>query len=753
MVKTIAWSSGGLNYTGVYPWKEFLTNTYIENKIKNFAMMRGNLHLKFVLAASPFVYGATLVSYTPVPTLMTDSIEGTVNPIQNSQKPHVWLFPQNSEGGEMVLPFFWPHQYVDLSLEATLEQLGLIRLNEVISLDTANDAAIPTLTIQVYAWLEDVMLEGPTSALILQVGTEYTKGPVERISTAIASAASAVKHVPILAPFAIATEIGASAISSISSIFGWSKVIPVKDLLGVKNLAYGDWMSSEKSEAGYKFALDPKSELSVDPRIVNLNGEDELVVTNLVQKECYMVSSNWLSSDAAGTTLFRIPISPMLMDYDYDSGTETYSYYMSPMAYFAHMFQYWRGDIQLRFQLVASQYHRGRIKLTFDPHGDIGTGDYTNVAITKIVDITEDNDVIFTIPYMQEEAWSQARVYPPVDYGKGSLASPNPPYTNGTVKVEVLTPLSSPQATPSCHIMMFVRGGPNLELAVPRSLPNKTTLMELQVGEESGGTIVTQQVVPERFRLHFGERVNSLRQLLARNYVSQEYFPFGEENVSTLWHYDLRFRRVPNPPGYCEFDYLYSESIETPYTNKRFTFSVLHPIQWVSACFAAQRGGIQTTLDLDGCPSQDVVAYISRRLGTIPDNSDTFIGSKTLWGTLTSQQTTVQLVAQERQSEDTTKGVFKNNFSITPSVTFEATDQHSALFYQTRQEIWLRGSATDDSNTEYFNVDYNGYYSANDRSVRLVRSCCIAPDFNLHFFVCTPTVYSNENLYRNMYVS
>lgn len=768
LIKTVSWGSGGPSPTSLYPWYEYLDTTTISNKLQNFGMFRGNLHLKFIVSSNPFVYGSALISYTPMYSDVTDSIDETTNIIQNSQKPCFWVYPHTNSGGEMVLPFFWPHQYVDLSLATTVQKLGKLQIDEVVALDTANDATVPTLSIQIYAWMEDLMLEGPTSISILQVGvedrypedgsvrydtprgpTEYTQGPVERVSTNVASVAGKLSNIPIIGSFAKATEIGASAVSSVASLFGWSKVIPVENHNAIKIMSHADWNSSEKTEPGSKFALDPKAELSVDPRILNLDGRDELTLSYLLQKETFLLSESWVVGDAQDSTIMRMPVWPMVYDSTLSSGVYTLN--MPPMAYFGSMFEYWRGDIIFRFKLVASSFHRGRLKITFEPHGNVASGDYSNVLLTKIVDITESNDIEFRVPYMQEEAWSQL-IFDPEDdknigHNDGSGAHVFP-YTNGTISVKVLTPLSSPQAVPTCTLIAFVRGGDNLEYSVPHEPPHYTTHQDLQVGRELGDT---NQVVPQRFSMQFGERVSTLRQVLSRTSISQIYIPYTDQSAISQYGYRIYFRRTPNPPGFNTGEYSYAESVITPETNARFTWSFMHPINWVAPCFAAMRGGIQNTISVEGISSAPATIRIVRRNGFINTNATELCGYTKNYGVNTASLDDYRAdIIQDHQAQNSPSGMIAFNTNSTPSCLFEATDQHAAVFNTTRQEQWLRGTSVDDTYNEHYEVLTTATPSDFEYT-HVVRACNIAPDFNLHFFVCTPTVYYCTDLYTEKY--
>lgn len=747
LIQTPTWNGAGIDVGRFNPWTDFLTNSYIENKLKNYALIRGQLHVKVTITANPFTYGALLLSYTPLVDQMTESIETSTGALQNSQKPHIWVWPQDNAGGEMVLPFFWRSNYLNMLTTTDTDRIGELFFEVVTALDTANDVTVPDLTIQVYAWMTDVMLECPTTQAILQGGDEYSQGPVERMGSAVAAVARAAQQLPIIAPFALATEIGAQAVSGIAALFGWSKVLEIENSRSVKNRPTHGMATSDISDAGDKLAIDPKCELTVDPRVVNLSGQDELSMSYILQKEAYIANANWLASDALGAQLFEIPIWPMLMRLV--DNTTYQDITMTPMAYFGTMFQYWRGDIILRFRLVASRYHRGRIKITFEPQGEVGAGEYSNVAITKIVDITEECDFEITIPYMQEYPWCKNPFDPAddnsigYDYGKTGSAAHVDSITNGTVRVQVFTTLTSPQAAPSCHVLAFARGSPSLEMAVPRDIgASNLSLLTLQSGEE----IQTNQSHPQRFHVNFGESITSLRQVLCRSSLSHIYKPFSRLASSNFQYVIvIKRQRLPASPGYNSDAYLYSESMLTPTTNARFTFSYMHPINWVSACYAGLRGGVQHTVLYDSPNTFGKIGAVkaARRHGLIGANDATLDTNPiALTAGNGAVQTHVEYAYPLMHSTRGGMGLTSTHSEIMPSLTFEVPDQHQCVLNTTRQSDWLLGSSFDDTRTthlEYFaDIRVDG---GNDLLGDLRLYMNIAPDFNLHFFVCTPTVY------------
>jgi hypothetical protein len=80
-----------------------------------------------------------LVSYTPLleyfnPALINGDPAGIGRDnISRSQRPHIYLYPQNNQGGEMVLPFLWHREWLDISELDDVQSMGTIDVRTLAS--------------------------------------------------------------------------------------------------------------------------------------------------------------------------------------------------------------------------------------------------------------------------------------------------------------------------------------------------------------------------------------------------------------------------------------------------------------------------------------------------------------------------------------------------------------------------------------------------------------------------------------------
>jgi len=168
------WSVGLPLFEEFNPWKLFLDDPRVAEKIANFELYRSKLHVKMVISGTGFHYGRALVSYNPLSGFDEVTVDRNfldTDLIGASQKPHFFLNPTNNSGGQLDLPFFWSNNYLSLS-DLDRDYMGEMTIKSMTNLLHANGGNDP-VTITVYAWASDVVLTMPTSVTTL-TSLDYT---------------------------------------------------------------------------------------------------------------------------------------------------------------------------------------------------------------------------------------------------------------------------------------------------------------------------------------------------------------------------------------------------------------------------------------------------------------------------------------------------------------------------------------------------------------------------------------------------
>lgn len=226
-IGTYNWATNSDFFQNFNPWSLYMQNPRVINRLANYRLLRCKLHVRFTINGNGFYYGRALCSYNPFPnddnlTVIRQFFQADL--VAASQRPHVYLDPTNSQGGDLVLPFFTYENVLDIVTQ-TWQNMGSVNIKSMQDLKHANGATDP-ITINVFAWAEDVKFAIPTQfepASIAPQADEYGKKPVSRIAGAVAKFAGMLSSAPVIGPFARATEIGAQAIGAIATLFGYSK--------------------------------------------------------------------------------------------------------------------------------------------------------------------------------------------------------------------------------------------------------------------------------------------------------------------------------------------------------------------------------------------------------------------------------------------------------------------------------------------------------------------------------------------------
>jgi hypothetical protein len=476
-----SWGTGALVTDDFDPWSLYFENPRVSNKIANFNLLRANLRLKVVINGNGFMYGRAIFAYQPFQVyddLSTHTGLITGDLVQTSQLPHVFLDPTTSTGGDLKLPMFHYNNYIEIPT-SQWNELGRVYIRTLNSLEHANGAS-DQVTISVFAWSEDVRLSIPTSVdpdtLSPQSGFESQMGEIDEANktgvvsgpaTAVAKWTSFLMKVPYIGPFATATNIAATATANVARIFGYSRPPVTKSPEPYKPTCASSFALTNVPDTAQKLTVDDKQELTIDPRIAGLGGGDPMNIREIAKRESFLTKFSWNIGTATETLLWNARVDPVTWDTD-TTGLDT-SYHFPACAFAALPFQYWTGSMRFRFQIVCSTFHKGRLKIVYDPNFLDGT-EY-NINYLRIVDIADETDFTIEVGNGQPRTLLDHHL-PGVDSVTQMYSSTA--YTakeagNGVIGVYVVNELTTPNSTVTSDIEVnvFVSMGDDFEVFVP----------------------------------------------------------------------------------------------------------------------------------------------------------------------------------------------------------------------------------------------------------------------------------------------
>lgn len=758
-------STNGILGSVIEPWFLFLNNSVIKNKLQNYAFLRAKLCMKFVVNATPFHYGMMRVAYEPninsnntgdrISKLRSNPVSTNPELVTLSQMPGTWIIPADNSGGEIHVPFFRYNNWLPLTSAAQAKTMGALRYYVAFPLSVATTSGSTSITIDTFAWLEDVELNGSTAELTLQAKDSYD-GPISHTASAIAKISSRLNDVPVIGRFARATQIGASAIADIASMFGFTNTPIVADTHGFVPLAAPHLSSCEISTPIQKLTLDPKQELSIDPTMHGLSNVDEMSLKYITSKKSALVMDGWSTSDAIGTVLFNARVSPALfsqvsiMDGAVERGRRVYN---TPLSYVSALFTHWRGDIIFEFEVVCTKFHKGRLKITWDPLGSQGVTPLAeNSVFTTILDIGETNKASFRVPFHQAYNFLRLRGIDSDNWTVGNALAVNDAFDNGMFIVSVLTPLMSPVSPQNVGILISVRGAENLEFANPKAnLANSSGVPPSFFAVQSAdvldmeGTTVTfgdeGDQHPNRYDLNFGERIVSLRALLHRQSLFDVSAPGGSASTRFLTYLKSYTRFLPmfgyDPAGMSTANRTFAVG-----GSYAFNWVQTHPMTYVAMMYGGFRGSVNYTANI----TNDIFPYVgdvrleritnsSRsgdRMGRIAaslnDGTTTPVSQRYVNFTVPYAGTAGTAITNSQQN-----GMISWNMPMMTGVNFQYTDPTSAVNGNTVDQMNLESSLM------HVNLKQVTDFTAS-RGFTVTTYAGSGPDYTCLWWICCPTI-------------
>lgn len=616
------------------PWTLFFENPRVINRINNYQNLRGSLKLKIALNGNPFYFGRGLVAYRPLRVFDQFTPFYGNDPasyMRASQLMHVQLNPTESLGGTMHLPFIWQLNTMNIP-SAVWGLMGEIQMLSYTPLKHAQNGLDP-ITVSVFAWCEDIELSTPTTdnsaGLVAQSSDEYGDGPISYPASVVSKVAKMLSNIPQIKPYALATDVAATSVGNMARHFGYSKPIVATNISRVRR-QMGMLANSDYDDPCDKLTLSAKQAVTVDSRVVGLAGDDEMSVINIAQRESYLTQWLWQTSDPVGEMLGNARVCPWAHNY----GNIDTEFQMTPMGHVSEVFKYWRGTIRYRFQVVASCYHKGRIKITYDP--SVQTSDELNVAFSRIIDISTTKD--FTMDVAWGQPTSFLPVYSiensPIDQGHSTTQyTATNPYANGIITITVMNQLTTPNPlnVDPITILVSVCAGPDFELAVP-TCPGRTSYAppvgnrQIEVQSEEcdpmddspspEGTnqelIASDDYSADIYKVYFGETYPSILPLMKRFVTYRlENFP-GEDKMFKVTRQSFPLYRGVMPGA-----------VDDTRNDCNMTFT-----NWFTPTFLCRRGGMRRKiLALDDTKTTTGRMYISNH----PTNSQkNFSGAASL---------------------------------------------------------------------------------------------------------------------------
>lgn len=195
---------------------------------------------------------------------------------------------------------------------------------------------------------------------------------------------------------------------------------------------------------------------------------DEMRIDVIKRKFMLLDIFSWSQQNNNGALLWQMPVNPLPpKDRLYQvspAGANTLAQYqITPIGFLSSLHQYWRGSIEYRFDIVASQFHSGKLMLAYIPGVEEGfVPSLEQARASPNIVISLDNAMTYTwkVPYIADRPWWPRR------YAGESVT--NNMRSPSKIFAFVLNELVLASSVPSrLEVLVYMRGGEDMEFSIP----------------------------------------------------------------------------------------------------------------------------------------------------------------------------------------------------------------------------------------------------------------------------------------------
>lgn len=668
----------------------------------------------------------------------------------------------------MVLPMFWYKNYLDIP-QNDWSDLGSLTVRAINDLKHANGAN-DKVTVSVFAWAEDVSFSVLTarepSTLIPQMGEideANRNGVISKPASVVEKCAGALKSIPAIAPFALATEMAASTVGKIAKMFGYSRPLVTRAPDPFIPRPIGQLALTNVPDNCMKLTIDDKQELSIDPRIAGLSGgTDPLNIKDIAKRESYLTTFSWNIGTAPESLLWNARIDPATWAEVPGPPNELH---LPACAMACLPFKYWTGSMKFRFQVVCSSFHKGRLKVVYDPDF-IASNEY-NTNYLHVVDIADTKD--FTIEIGNGQAVTLLDHHIPGVDAVTQLYSTTPYASreagNGVIGLYVVNELTTPNSTipNDIEINVFVSMGDDFEVFVPSNQFQRYVYKpNVGLAEQMGMMPQAGEIIPESEntvepsaplhnqtvklgptlqddelinKVYTGECVTTFRQLLKRYnlHTCAGFLTNARSNMQ------VQMAAFPFLRGAV----LGAVHVAAGPVNYNFCNTVM--LHWVTHCFSGWRGSIRWKAVTRGSdqgesmrPRVEVTRFSGRSFylkSVVPTIS--FVNDSEAASTSVAQNPGTAIMYSAGRPDSATRGTAMTVGAVNPVLEWEIPFYSNYRHVPGKQQNW----------TTAFDFGGSLYSILTDPHPETVVDfyCAAGEDYTPYFWTGCPIVYYEPN--------
>lgn len=449
------------------------------DKLNNYEWFKADMVVRFMVNVNPFVAGRMWACFVPMENNVHDECKCLFKSRASiTSYPGVEIDLQNNNSAELRVP--WCSTYDAISLtdprdpdSATGNSIGKIHLFSITDMLSGDNTTV--IPITAYAWFENIELKGPTPHTVsvqFQAKGE-AKGPISEVASKISGAGDFLSKVPVIGGIASSVSWVANIVGGVASIFGWSRPIKGSASDAIVNIP-GRGFTNFKAEDS-AVVLGMAADNAVAEKETNfMESVDEMDIQHIAARPALVSTIRWVKGARVKATLANQPVGPLVDDVrvrNWTIGSSTYQVYdLSLFESLATKFAYWRADVHYKISITRTPFHVGRLEVVFVPRAIVNDIDIPYLDTTNtwrhVLDMTEQNELEFVVPYMQKNVMCRSGRNP----SDVSHDDAGPAGIVGSLIVRALTPLSSPDTVSNFVQVNVWKWATNVCFACPLSM-------------------------------------------------------------------------------------------------------------------------------------------------------------------------------------------------------------------------------------------------------------------------------------------
>jgi len=422
----------------------------------------------------------------------------------------------------------------------------------------------------------------------------------------------------------------------------------------------------------------------------------------------------------------------------------------------SQVFQEWQGSIKFRFQVVKSNFHKGKLLIRWDPRAHSSTVQY-NTVYSRVVDLAECDDFEITVGWGHADPFLETGLMTTTEnFGTDRLLNDTGINFNGVLEVDVVNSLVSPSIDSPIQFNVFVSACDDFKFGQvvgekmkryglwstpPAAFSPQSGVVDgpAIAGTSEGSTDVptnpdpiapiapTGEVSDQTMNVFFGESPKSIREIL-RRYILHRVDVRQASDANNMKYLKLRDKGLGLWPGWDPAGVDVENGNPCNITVPTFA-------QWFAPCYAGWRGSTRTKYMFSGnIDSKPVVT----RIGYSTQNRITEI----LSNLNTADSVTKRLTYAG--SALTSGGAATTNRGINDTIEVEIPYYNARRFTTSRipTASFANGCHSAQVETVLYKPETKNNFLDGAGAIAAWKS--VGEDFTFFFFTGCPILYANE---------